>query len=623
MQYPDRIESPPLSELAERRLSRRTAMAGGLATATAAFFGTAAPAVADGHGRPDHAGGHGRGKRLLGFPAVEPGVADEVAVPPGYKYQVLYPWGHPIVPSGPEFAEDAGNSAADQAQQAGDHHDGMWFFPIRGHHHGLLCINHEATTERLLHTDGEADWSPEKTAKSMAAHGVSVIEVEQERDGRWHLVDSRFARRLTMTTPAEITGPAAGHDLMRTNADPDGVRVLGTLNNCASGPTPWDTYLTCEETTNKYFYPGEHPPEADSAAERYGIGSESPYPWYTTEDRFDMTVEPNEFNRFGWVVEVDPFEPESTPKKRTALGRMEHENAVVVRGRHGEAVVYMGDDTQFDYFYKFVGAEPIHKARRQGRSPLDEGTLYVAKFEEDGAGRWLPLVHGEPGLTGADGFADQAEVLIHTRLAADAVGATPMDRPEWCTVQPHTGAVFFTCTNNTARTETVNPANPRLENRYGHIMKIDEHRNPSAEKFDWDVFLLAGDEASGATVQPDQAFGSPDGLWFDGDGRLWIQTDGTQPQVDGADQNNQMLAADTRRGDIRRFLVGPPDCEITGITSTPDGRSLFVNIQHPGDSGTPESPRKGSSWPDHSETGRPRSATIVITREDGGVVGGP
>lgn len=622
----DMSRPPSISELAELRLSRRTAMAGGLAAAAAAFFGAPAPDAAagvlesTGHAG-GHGGGHGGGRPLLGFPAVAPSTADAVVLPPGYRYQVLYPWGHPIVPSGPAFAEDASNTAEDQARQAGDHHDGMWFFPLRDRRSGLLCVNHEATTENLLHTDGRAAWSPEKTAKSMAAHGVSVIQVEEDRDGGWQVAESRFARRITMTTPIEITGPAAKHSLMRTSADPEGVRVLGTLNNCASGPTPWDTYLTCEETINKYFYYGEQPPPAGSVEERYGIGSESPYPWHTTESRFDMRTEPNEFNRFGWVVEVDPFDPESTPKKRTALGRMEHENAVVVRGRRGEAVVYMGDDTQFDYFYKFVGAEPIAKARRAGRSPLDEGTLYVARFDEDGSGRWLPLVHGEPGLTVADGFADQAEVLIHTRLAADAVGATPMDRPEWCTVQPGTGAVYFTCTNNTARTETVDAANPRLNNRFGHIMKIDENGNPSAVRFDWDIFLLAGDEASGATVPPDQAFGSPDGLWFDAVGRLWILTDGTQPQVDGANQNNQMLVADTRRGDIRRFLVGPPRCEITGITATPDGRSLFVNIQHPGDTGTPENPRASSSWPDYSPTGRPRSATIVITREDGGVVG--
>jgi secreted PhoX family phosphatase len=508
----------------------------------------------------------------------------------------------------------------------------MWFFPLqhgrfnggpfRGRSSGLLCVNHESTTEQLLHTDGRAAWSPEKTAKSLAAHGVSVVEVKQDRDGRWHIVESTFARRVSMTTPAEITGPAAGHPLLRTSADPHGVRVLGTLNNCASGPTPWNTFLTCEETVNKYFFYGEQPPPAGSVEERYGIGSENPYPWYTTDARFDMRAEPNEYNRFGWVVEIDPFDPSSTPKKRTALGRLEHENAAVVRGRRGEAVVYMGDDTQFDYFYKFVGAEPIHKARKHGRSPLDDGTLYVARFEEDGSGRWLPLVHGRLGLTAADGFADQAEVLIHTRLAADAVGATPMDRPEWCTVQPGTGAVFFTCTNNTARTESVNAANPRLNNRFGHIIKIDEGGDPSAKRFAWDVFLLAGDQASGATVPPDQAFGSPDGLWFDRQGRLWIQTDGSQPTVDGAAQNNQMLAADPDTGDIRRFLVGPPRCEITGITSTPDGRSLFVNIQHPGDSGTPDNPRASSNWPDFSPTGRPRSATIVITRQDGGVVGG-
>lgn len=609
---------PTMSELAQQRLARRAVVSGGLATAAASFFGLAgAPAATAAN---NVAGGRVGASGLLGFPAVAPSSADAVVVPAGYRYQVLFAWGDPIVPSGPAFAEDAGNSAAEQAQQAGDQHDGMWFFPIEGSRSGLLCMNHEATAEQLLHTDGRADWSAEKTAKSQAAHGVSIIEVEQGAGG-WRVVESALARRITMTTPTRLTGPAAGHPLLRTSADPEGVRVLGTLNNCASGATPWGTYLTCEETVNKYFYYGEQAPPAGSVEERYGIGSEKPYLWYTTDERFDMRREPHEYNRFGWVVEIDPFDPLSVPQKRTALGRVEHENAVVVRGERGEAVVYMGDDTQFDYFYKFVGAEPIGKARARGRSPLDEGTLYVARLDEDGSGTWLPLVHGEPGLTPADGFADQAEVLIHTRLAGDAVGATPMDRPEWCTVQPGTGAVFFTCTNNTARTESTDAANPRLNNRYGHIVKIDEGGNPSAEKFTWDIFLLAGDEASGATVPPDQAFGSPDGLWFDAEGRLWIQTDGTQPKVDGAVQNNQMLAADVDTGDIRRFLVGPPRSEVTGITATPDGRSLFVNIQHPGDSGTPENPRSSSNWPDFSASGRPRSATIVITREDGGVVG--
>ncbi|MFW6693086.1 PhoX family protein [Streptomyces sp. MAR4 CNX-425] len=612
--HPEPNSPPPISELARRRLSRRSALAGGLATAAASFFALSpAPATA--------ARGAGRGRPLLGFPTVGPSSADAVVVPPGYRSQVLFSWGDPIVPSGPAFAEDAGNSAAEQAMQAGDQHDGMWFFPTRGANAGLLCINHEATAERLLHTDGTANWTAEKTAKSQAAHGVSIIAVEKDKRNRWQVVESEYARRITMTTPTRLTGPVAGHPLVRTKADPDGVAVLGTLNNCAGGPTPWGTYLTCEETINKYFSYGDGPPPEGSVEERYGIGSEEPYLWHTTDTRFDMRAEPNEYNRFGWVTEIDPFDPASTPLKRTALGRVEHENAVTVRGRNGEAVVYMGDDTQFDYFYKFVGSEPIGKARAHGRSPLDEGILHVAVFEEDGSGRWLPLVHGAPGLTEDDGFADQAQVLVQTRLAADAVGATPMDRPEWCSVQPETGAVFFTCTNNKARTESVDAANPRLHNKFGHIVKIDEGGNPSALDFTWDIFLLAGDEASGATVPADQAFGSPDGLWFDPAGRLWIQTDGSQPLVEGAELNNQMLVSDPGTGEIRRFLVGPPDCEITGITATPDGRSLFINVQHPGDSGTPEDPRSGSNWPDYSPTGRPRSSTVVITRDDGGVIG--
>ena len=355
-----------------RRLARRTAMAGGLAAATAAFFGAPRHAAAGvleilatvaGHG------GGGGSAALLGFPADPAERRRPVVLPPGYRYQVLYPWGHPIVPSGPAFAEDASNSCGRPGPAGRGPPRRHVVLPAPGpplrpalrepRGHGRAPAAHDRPGRLVAREDRQVD----RRARRVGHRDRG------DRDGGWHVVESRFARRMTMTTPVEITGPAAKHSLLRTGADPEGVRVLGTLNNCASGPTPWDTYLTCEETINKYFYFGEQPPprRVGRGALRHRLGE--PVPLAHHESRFDMRNEPNEYNRFGWVVEIDPFDPESTPKKRTALGRIEHENAVVVRGRRGEAVVYMGDDTQFDYFYKFVGAEPIGKAAGPGAAP--------------------------------------------------------------------------------------------------------------------------------------------------------------------------------------------------------------------------------------------------------------
>jgi secreted PhoX family phosphatase len=627
----------PFRDLVQARLSRRAVLAGGM-VAAAGFLTTslvappAAQARPGGHGGN---GGNGSGRALLGFQAIPPSKADEVVVPRGYTARSLIPWGTPLLGSYPAFrpgSPDAGvatgNTADQQAQQVGMHHDGMTYFPLhsgrRGNEHGLLVLNHEYTDEFYLHTGTYVpSYSPSCTAemvrKSQNAHGVTVAEIERSRSGEWTLVRSNRNRRITADTPMEFSGPAAGHDLVRTRADQSGRNPLGTMNNCGNGETPWGTYLTCEENFNGYFrVDGGQNAENVELQSRYGVGGDR-VRWATQDPRFVVRPDDaNEPNRFGWVVEIDPFDPRSVPVKRTALGRLKHEDATVHVTRNGRVVVYMGDDQVFEYIYKFVSAANWRSMRARGRSPLDEGTLYVARFAEDGTGTWIPLVHGENGLTAANGFADQGEVLVKTRLAADLVGATPMDRPEWTAVDPRTGTVYATLTNNTERTAP-DAANPRIANAWGHIVRWDERGGDhTGAAFDWDLFLLAGPGGGvdGSTISPEDAFGSPDGLWLDPDSRAWILTDGTQP---GA-ANNQMLAADPYRTDasgapeLRRFLTGVIGCEVTGIASTPDQRTLFINLQHPGERG-------GSTWPQEDGLTTPRSATVVVTKDDGGVIG--
>ncbi len=638
------------SEIAARRVSRR-AVVGGMAGAAAFLVGSgvagpvsAAAAKAANAGRPSAPVPSGGSEELIGFEPVPLGFGDEVVVPAGYRTQVLVPWGTPLLGKMPAFVPGTapyvpgGNTAADQAQQVGMHHDGMHYFPLgrgrRGSEHGLLVMNHEYTDEGLLHT-GQAQpgswleeqrsaWTVEMVRKSMNAHGVSVIEVERRADGTWSVVRSKRNRRITSSTPMMFSGPATGHRLLKTSDDPAGKVVLGTMNNCAHGYTPWGSYLTCEENFNGYFRldPGTYDDEQAALQRRYGVGGDR-FNWATHAKRFAVRPEaPNEPNRFGWVVEIDPLDPKSTPVKRTALGRLKHEGAFVHVTKGGRVVVYMGDDQGGEHIYKFVSAGPWKSIRGRWKSPLDEGTLYVARFDEDGSGTWLPLVHGQGPLTAANGFADQGDVLIKARLAASAVGATPMDRPEWTAVDPKTGTVYCTLTNNTSSSKVPNAANPRVPNRWGHIVRWDEAGNDhAATSFHWDLFVVAGpgrDSATpdGSDILAEDAFGSPDGLWIDPDSRVWIQTDGSQP--DGA--NDQMLAAHPSATDeqgvpeIRRFLTGVTNCEVTGVITTPDQRTMFVNLQHPGDGG-------GSTWPHGDGLDVPRSATVVVVKDDGGVVG--
>lgn len=620
--------TPRLEELIDRR--RRSLLQAGAAAALLGSLPAQVQAAARA-GRAAHPS--------IGFAPLAAATDDAVRVPAGYLVEAIFPWGDPVS-AGPAFRPDASNSAADQAQQAGMHHDGLHFFPLKGSStHGLLCVNHEYTDDGLLHPNGMADWSAEKVAKSQAAHGVSVIELKLV-DGRWRVVrPSRHARRITGDTPVALTGPAAGSPALRTSADPRGRLARGTLNNCAMGVTPWGTYLTCEENFNGYFKAGK---SRTADQKRYGITEKTAgYRWHEHDERFDAEKHPNEANRFGWVVEIDPYDPAGMPKKRTGLGRFKHEGAFVTLAKDRRVVVYMGDDERFEYIYKFVSA----RSHQSGRSPeglLDEGTLHVARFDAEGGGEWIALAHGQNGLTAENGFADQAELLVKTRQAADLVKATPMDRPEWIAVHPHSGEVYCTLTNNSQRGKDGKPdvdaANPRPENLYGHIVRWREQDgDAAATRFQWDVFVQCGDPAQAqdrrkGNIQGD-LFASPDGLWFDAAGRLWIQTDVSTSVLGDANHaafgNNQMLVADPVGGAVRRFLTGPRGCEVTGIGATPDGRTLFVNIQHPGETAAersdPAAPTAISAWPANQfpelAGGRPRSATLAIRRADGGLVG--
>ncbi|MEJ8851356.1 PhoX family phosphatase [Variovorax rhizosphaerae] len=579
----------------------------------------------------------------LGFTGVPASLTDAVTVPSEYQHQVLYPWGSPTGIAGamPPFAPDASNSAADQAVQAGMHHDGMHFFAM-GPDRGLLVMNHEYTDDQLLHTDGTNPWTADKVRKSLHAMGVSVIEVERKPEGWRQVLPSRYARRIHGNTPMRIAGPAAGTPRMRTAANPAGDQVFGTFANCAMGVTPWGTYLTCEENFQAYFGgPKEAAVRATEAQRRYGtVPGSSWAEYWRLEERFDLTKHPNEPHRFGWVVEIDPFDPESTPVKRTALGRKHQESATCTLTKDGRVAIYMGDDSDFEYIYKFVSRDKVTPgtdaaARAANREVLDQGTLYVARFDTGGRGDWLELVHGRNALEAANGFANPADVVVHARMAGDLVGATRMDRPEWIAVHPQTGEVYVTLTGNTDRGKpgkpAVDPANPRANNRYGGILRWREDGGDAASTtFAWDHFVLAGDprqpDAGARYPQPDDdVFGNPDGLHIDSGGLLWIQTDMAGPRMGkgayAALGNNTMLCADPASGRIKRFLTGPSGCEITGCVLTPDRRTLFVNIQHPGEIRVDGMPN--SAWPDGKLPGsaRPRSATVVVQRRDGGIVG--
>lgn len=637
-------DNPSFSELVTTQISRRAMLAGSTSLLAASVLSSVFPALAQAAASKVRASGAQKVSTLT-FKSVPFSTEDGVVVPEGYIAEVLYAWGDPVGIKGnmPEFKHDASNSAAEQAVQAGMHHDGMHFFPLpmgsQGSKHGLLAINHEYLDPHLLSTDGNKVMTKEKYKKALAAVGISVVEIAKQKDGTWEVIrPSKYARRITADTPIALSGPAAGHDLLKTQADPTGREVLGTLQNCSNGWTPWGTYLTCEENFDSVFGDLSQKSDHDFNKTRYKVQDEDKfYKWSAIDFRWDRQIHRNEINRFGWVVEIDPYDPKAKPVKRTALGRIKHEGATPSVAADGRLVIYMGDDQAFEYIYKFVSSKPWNpKNRKANRHVLDEGTLYVATFNDNGSGEWRELTQGKNGLTADKGFTNQGEVLIKTRLAADVVGATKMDRPEWMTVNPaNPGEVYCNLTNNTDRGAAGKPdvdgANPRKNNMFGHIIRwIEAENDPASLTFQWNIFALAGrpdtdvPEYKNANFKGD-AFGSPDGLHYAQTGILWIQTDVSSHLINQKEYagmgNNMMLASIPETGEVKRFLTGPQGCEITGVSFTPDQKTMFINIQHPGESSS-RTDTAMSTWPDRRSGGRPRSATVVIRKEDGGIIGG-
>jgi secreted PhoX family phosphatase len=627
-----RNASPTLASLIEARLSRRQALLGGAATSLAALFGP----------------------QLLTRPALAATGADstltftELAkvydgthhVAEGYEAKVLLRWGDPIVAGAPAF-DPANQTAAAQAGQFGANNDFIGYVPLPygsgASDHGLLCVNSEYPDPFLMFPGITEDDQATKSTReqvdvAMEAAGHNIVEIER-RDGVWQVVPgSPYNRRITVTTEIAISGPAAGHKLMQTSADPTGTIVLGTIYNCCGGITPWGTILTCEEGASDTF--GGDPAKTPDPAllDRYGYDGSDYYGRARFYDRFVLDREPNEPHRFDWVVEIDPYEPGARPVKRTALGRMSHEGANTVLNKDGRVVVYMGDDDEFEYLYRFVSKGTVDRTdRSKNRDLLDEGTLSVARLDADGTLTWVPLVHGAGPLTAANGFADQAEVLIKARLAGDAVGATRMDRPEDFEPNPVTGRIYAVMTNNEEREpDDLDAANTRGPNAYGQIVELippgeGADADHAADTYRWDMFLMAGNPADpehgaryNAAVSENGWFACPDNLAFDPQGRMWIATDGATDfgiadGIYGADTDGPGRALP------KLLFACPTAAEATGPCFTPDGTTLFVSVQHPGEDSTYDAP--STRWPDFDDAMPPRPAVVAITRKGGGVIG--
>ncbi|MBY5812706.1 PhoX family protein [Rhizobium leguminosarum] len=635
--------NPTMGEIIGKRFSRRNFLQGSLAvSAIAAAVSPIALMSADEARAADNKGS------AFNFSEVEAGVDDKHHIAEGYDADILLRWGDAVLPGAPQF-DPAKQTADAQSKQFGYNNDYVGFIPLEGSsEHGLLVVNHEYTNPHLMFpglvqvVDGkikQGALSKEQVDVEMAAHGGTIVEI-RKTGGKWQVVaDGKYNRRITANTPMEITGPAAGNDRLKTSADATGTRAIGTINNCAGGVTPWGTYIMAEENFHGYFS-GALPEGHQEAAnyKRYGV-PEGGYEWANFYDRFDLSKEPNEPNRFGWIVEVDVMDPASAPKKRTALGRTKHEGAESIVAKNGKVVFYLGDDERFDYVYKFVTSAAFNpNDRAANMNLLDSGTLHVAKFNEDGTMQWLPLVFGQGPLTAENGFTSQADVLIECRRAGDALGATKMDRPE--DVQPNgvNGKVYVMLTNNTRRkADQVDAANPRAENAFGHIIEISENDGDfTATSGKWEVLLKCGDPsvaAVGATFSTETTkngwFGMPDNCAVDSAGRLWVSTDGNNNKATG--RTDGLWAVDTEgaaRATSKLFFRVPVGAEMCGPLFTPDDETAFVAVQHPGDGGEDWSGHGRPSyyedlstrWPDFKPDMPVRPAVVAITKAGGGKI---
>jgi secreted PhoX family phosphatase len=617
-------------EVLARRLSRRDVLKSAAIASSVAIIGQALHV-------DTAAAQRATGLRFGPIAPVAPD-ADDVTVPEGYYAATLLRWGEPLSTSAPAHNVWEQTPAA-QAAQFGYNCDFVGFMPLpygsASSNRGLLAVNHEYTNEELMFAGYNADSpSANQVNVAIAAHGMSVVEIVRAPDGVWSYVrGSQYNRRLTGETPMGVSGPAAGHHLLKTSADPEGATVLGTFNNCAGGKTPWGTVLTAEENFHQYFANAGQLSKDDPRSAihtRYGMpAGASDRKWERFHSRFDVAQEPNEAFRHGWMVEVDPYDPTFTPVKRTALGRFRHEAATIGVAPGGKVVAYMGDDSVFEYVYKFVSAGTINRRDRAANfGLLNTGTLYVARFNEDGSGQWLPLVYGQGPLTPENGFHSQGDVVINARVAGDLLGATKMDRPEDVEPNPVTKKIYVALTNNSQRgTEGragTDAANPRAQNRTGQIIEITERNNDyAATSFRWEMFILAGLPSDAGTyfagydkskVSP---IGAPDNVAFDSAGNLWVATDGAASAIKYADGLFAVPVTGAERGHVQQFFSTVTGAEVCGPEFTPDDRTLFLAIQHPGEGGTFEEPV--STWPDR--TGLPRPSVITIQAYDSRKIG--
>lgn len=561
-------------------------------------------------------------KNLLGFKAVSASTQDKVIVPQGYEAKVLISWGDPLFSKAKPYDENKiidMNAVKNAHLVFGDDNDGMSFFPL-SKNRGILAVNNEYINPEIMFNHHGKNLSKEDILYEQASVGVSILEIEKKGDDWTVVLDSKYNRRIDANTKMQVSG-AAKKEVLKNEKF-----VHGTFANCANGQTPWGTYITCEENFDDFFGSSDENLEFNDAFKRYGFNKTSLYGWEKFDERFDLAKNIDEANRFGWIVEINPFDAKSTPVKRTSLGRFKHENAEIIVEKDGSVVVYMGDDEMNEFIYKFVSKHKYKKGADTSKI-LDEGILYVGQFngkvgDFKGQGKWIALEYGKNSLNEKNGFKSQAQVLINTRLAASIVGATPMDRCEWIASHKQSGSkeVFATLTNNKNR-QKPNAANPRTKNVYGQILKWMPKNSHKDDDFTWEIFSLAGnpDNQQGLykgsnNITSENKFNSPDGLKFDRDGRLWIQTDGSYSNKDEYEGmgNNCMLAANPKTGEIRRFLTGPIACELTGIAFSEDYTTMFVGIQHPGEG------LKGSTFP-YGKT--PRSSVMMIRKLDGGVIG--
>lgn len=630
--------NPTMGDVINHRFSRRGMLTGSLAVAAIASTVSPLALLAAKEARAAKAS-------AFNFDEIEAGVDERHHVAAGHDIEILMRWGDKVFADAPDF-DPLRQSAAAQIRQFGYNNDYVGFVPLEGSsERGLLVVNHEYTNAELMFPawarigkdkDGKdkVEWgehTPELVAIEMAAHGGTVIEIAKA-DGKWApVLDSKYNRRIHLGTETEMSGPAAGHARLQTKADQTGRKVLGTVNNCAGGVTPWGTWLMAEENFNGYFG-GELPADSKETGnyKRYGVPA-GDYVWAKFHDRFDVAKEPNEANRFGWVVEVDPMDPASTPKKRTALGRMKHEGAESVVNKDGRVVFYCGDDERFEYIYKFVTRGAFNPGDRAANmNLLDDGTLYVARFNADGSVDWIALEYGQGGLNAENGFGSQADVLIEVRRAADLAGATKMDRPEDVQPNPKTGKVYCNLTNNSKRKAgQEDAANPRAENAFGHIIEISETDGDFAStKSKWEILLKCGDPSvtevgasfSSATTK-NGWFGMPDNFAIDADGRLWVATDGNNEKTTG--RADGIWAVETEgemRGTSKLFFRVPVGAEMCGPQFTPNAETMFLAVQHPGDAGLATYENPATRWPDFRPDMPTRPAVVAVTRTAGGKI---